>query len=194
VSYYRWKSEIRARGSGILQAVLEPFAPDWSRIDLWSCSPLRRQIPLLRFRYPATAPMPDLIFSSSGWEPYSSRLRSLLRSAGATFEEFPCQLLERSTGRILSGDYAVVHFYECHECLDWVESGYDAQIGADAKPYPSSITRLVLTAACLERAYPIFRLTEARNVVLVHDSVRALLTQHRVRGVRYLPLEEPIGL
>src|SRR5262249_53587250 len=127
-SYSRWGSEMCQWGGGTLQARIEAFRPHWFRIDRWSCAALLANIPVIFYLYPRRAPRLDLIFSSSTWEPYSSRLRCFLRELPVDFEEFPCRLIDSKSGEVLSDDYAVVHFLGCRECFDWRASDYDTAV------------------------------------------------------------------
>jgi tetratricopeptide (TPR) repeat protein len=51
------------------------------------------------------------------------------------------------------------------------------------------LTKLVLTAACLAAAPPVFQPAERWRDVLVHEQACQVLEAHGVSGVRYLPLE-----
>jgi hypothetical protein len=191
--YFRWNSEIRAWRNRILQADLRPFAPDWFRIDLRSCAPIADQVPIVDFEYFPSAPRPDVIFTGSEWEPFSSRLRFLLRREGVTMQEFPCRLIDRRTEAILSEDYAVVHFPGCSDCLDWNNSIYTPAQDSLGRPVASSISRLVLQQHCLRAASPLVRLKGASRLTLVHQRLRHILESQGISGVTYLPLQDDQG-
>lgn len=193
MTYYIWNAELRPWRGGILKADMLDFAPDWFRIDNWSCGPVDVPIPIIDFNYPRTAPRLDLIFSGTSWEPYSPRLRSLLREVGASFEEFPCRIRDKRTGEVLTDEYAAVHIMDCKACFDWDGSDYDVAKSHDGSRFPSRIRRLVLKDGCLEAGYPIFRLKEARHIVLVHERVRELLLARGISGVSFSPLEHKYG-
>ena len=193
MGYYRWRSETRPWGSGTVQADLIPFDPDWFRIDRWSCAPIPVPIPLLEFRYPRRARLVDLVYSPSTWEPYSPRLRSLLREVGAQFEEFPCRLLDKKTGETITDEYAVVHLMGCRSCFDWERSDFDTLNDRDGKPFPTHIRRLVLTQDCLRGECSIFRLEEARHLVLANERLRSLVLERKISGVRFDKLEDQYG-
>lgn len=188
--YYQWKSDLRTWRNTTLEAKLEPFQPRWFDIRLWSCVPVAASIPLLTFSYPGKAPRSDLIWSASTWEPYSSRLRGLLRSLGVKFEEFPCRLVDRRTQDVLSEDYAVVHFLGCDACVDQAKSTCRIEKTPEGNQVMVGFQRIVVTDECVRLARPIVRLEESPRYVLAHERTRVLLAEHGVTGVRFIPLDK----
>lgn len=188
--YYRWKSEIRAWRNTIPQADMVPFTARWFDISLISCEPVSVPIPSLEFTYPSKAPLRDLIFSASGWEPHSSRLRQLLRGLGIQFEEFPCRLIDKRTGDVRSDDYAVVHLLECRMCMDTERSVYSSRKEEGGREILTKVRKLYLQAECEEAAYPLFRLAELRSLVLAHDTTRSAIIGQSITGVDLVPLPD----
>ncbi len=188
--YFQWLSHLRAWRNTTLQAELQPFHPRWFDIDTASCTPIPVSVPPLVHSYYAKAPLTDLIWSASTWEPYSLRLRSILVSEGIALEEFPTTIIDRRTHQLLADDYAVVHIMECHECVDLSRSRYETGIRSDGSPYIRRFRSIVPSAECLDMGRPLFRLRELRSVLLVHERIKATLTENGITGVRFVPLDQ----
>lgn len=106
------------------------------------------------------------------------------------YEEFPTRLIDRRTHQTLSEDYAVVHLFECHQCVDLNRSDYEKGIRADGSEFIKRFRKIVPTAQCKASAYPLIRLSELRSVVLVHEDLKAELTRSGITGVRFIPLDQ----
>lgn len=183
--YYSWSAEVISWHNTLLQAELVPFIPDWFMIKTFNCAPYALPIPLVQFTFRKKAPLADLVWSSSTWEPYSPRLRALLRELGVRFEEFPCEILDRRSREVITDGYAVVHLLDCHPCMDVEKS--DRSPGDPEKFVPPLIKSLVPTPQCDAAQYPLFRVSEATQIILASEATRRAMLDRQITGVSLRP-------
>jgi hypothetical protein len=186
--YCRWEPEYPKYRGRTVQARLRPFADRWFDIDLTDCEPIGASIPILEFDWDARVPLSDMLYSASRWYPLSSRLVSLISSLGVRFETFQSRIYEAGSGDLLSDDYSVAHILECHNCVDLSRSEYEPFVAPSGALRLLGLRSIVPTRACTEAAYPLFRVAEARHIVLAHVGTIQLFSEQNVTGSRFLPI------
>jgi hypothetical protein len=176
--YFVFKHEIKSWRNYIIMAEivgnLPSYQPHW-----WYCEPVTPPLPRVQFAISGKAPLPDNLPSGTEFELYSPRLMNLMDEGGVRFERFSTVMLDRKTKVELPVQYKIFHLLECYPALDR-EQSVRLQYGWQ---------KIVLTEDCYRANRLLFRVEEARGIVLIHEDLKACLEDAGITGCTYRPLE-----
>ncbi|MBI3979866.1 MAG: hypothetical protein HY331_16950 [Chloroflexi bacterium] len=188
--YYVWRSEMREWRN----TTIELLSDEWiGNVDIslaWSCETIKAKLPpvLTYAIHPGTAPVADLMWSVRGFDLCSPRAIALLREFGVPHETVPA-LVRDKRQRIVSADYAYVHFLCCTHALDWERSDIDVGVGIYGNRYVRKARHLVLNEEIEQKGIPVFRLAGCENLLLVHALFRGEWEWRGLTGATFEPLD-----
>lgn len=136
---------------------------------------------------PLGAPADYLKTDIGGGKLCTARFLAALRSLATSVHAYPAEL-RAPLGAIRAE--ATPYFFWVPPRLDGAIDWEQSEIWTNPELGVRQLTKLVLTAACLAAAPPVFRPGERWwREVLVHEHTRQVFVAHGVSGVRYLPLD-----
>jgi len=184
--YYVFRHEIKSWRNGILQAWAsqtinyQQIKPHW-----WLAQPLTSPPPKLEFLMDSKAPKLDNQFTGTDLDLYSSRFIEIIRAAGVNFETFPIILRDRDTREVLPLNYELFHLLEKYPALDWERSELESE-GLSIR----KVKKLVLVDNFLESRKPLVRLSEMKQVVLMHENLKNTLDRAGITGCLYVAVDK----
>lgn len=159
-----------------LQGIPPKTHPHW-----WDCEMLTTPLPLINFEV-NTTPLPDIVFTGSIFDLYSSRVIEILSRAGVLFESFPAHLVNQFKQTVPNAEYRIFHLLEKHPGIDFSLSNIDDE--------SMEIRRLVVAEERMQIKKLFFRAEGLEEIVLIHEELRELFNAHEITGCSYTPLNE----
>jgi|GEM_PF-1103892 len=184
--YFIFHCDLLKWRKGIIQAwaarsiPYQAIKPHW-----WLAKPLVNPFPHLEFLVNSQAPLLDNFFTGTTLDLYSSRLIEIIRFAGVQFETFPTTVLDVVTRKPLPYEYKLFHLLEIYPSIDWERSKLESE-GLSIK----KIEKLVLNEKCLSSGKLLFRISEMKGKILIHQDLKAIFDKENIIGCNYIPIEQ----
>jgi hypothetical protein len=142
---------------------------------------LTAPLPLITFEV-TTTPLPDILFTGSIFDLYSSRVIEILSKAGVLFEFFPAHIVNQFKQTVPNAEYRIFHLLEKYPGIDLSLSNIDDE--------SMEIRRLVIADEYLQVKKLFFRVKGLEEIVLIHQELKELFDAHGITGCSYTPLNE----
>jgi hypothetical protein len=140
-------------------------------IHWWECVPLPHATSRFIFEINPKAPHLDNYFTGTIMDLYAERLIDLLGQSDIAFETFPAILLDKKTDEILPLKYQVFHLLDSYSIK-----------GLRARDEEGKVISVLAPKR-------MFRLTEYRNLVIVHQEVKDTLEAAQMTGCNFRPFK-----
>jgi hypothetical protein len=189
--YYVFEGDHRVETWAKVQGEMPNFLelePEW---HWWSDDPLPVPFPETTFLLP-NGRLRDRYKTGSIFDLYSERLAELLHGAGVKCEYFQVNILRGNQQKHSSRKYYAFHLMETLAAIDYAKSELTESMISHLDPDDPSlndILRIQLTEEFLRTPRPLVRDVSRPYTLLLHQSLKDLLTQKRITGCKYIPYQ-----
>ncbi len=150
-----------------------------------SGQPIERRLPVVDFVVSPRLPLPDYLMNIPGFPLFSPKLRQALTEIDIDNIQFFDTRLITKTAKVLREDFQIGNVVGTVSCFDWERSEYDDSYRAQGAVI--HIDKLVLDPERIQ-GQRLFRMEEARNILLVAGSVRGHLQSRGITGIQFVDL------
>lgn len=178
--YFVFEPTIQAWRKDIILAKIHGTPPT-TQPHWWDCVTLTAPLPLITFEV-TTMPLPDILFTGSIFDLYSSRVIDILSKTGVLFELFPAHIINQSKKTAPKAEYKIFHLLEKHPGIDLSLSNIDDE--------SMEIKRLVVADEYMRTRKLFFRVKGLEEIILIHKELKELFDSHGITGCSYTPLNE----
>jgi hypothetical protein len=178
--YFVFETTLQGSRKDIVLAKIQEHPPK-TQPHWWDCVMLTAPLPLITFEV-TTTPLPDILFTGSIFDLYSSRVIEILSKAGVLFEFFPAHIVNQFKQTVPNAEYRIFHLLEKYPGIDLSLSNIDDE--------SMEIRRLVIADEYLQVKKLFFRVKGLEEIVLIHQELKELFDAHGITGCSYTPLNE----
>ena len=130
-------------------------------------------------------PFPDFSRDGNGCPVFSEKLKILFDRLGIdNVDYYPAEIIEFGENERTSGYYAA-NIIGLVKCMDYDASEYEE----DEDGLIDDIELLVIDESAANN-FPLFRLREMRNVILIHERYKELIEDVGITGLQLVPTAE----